>query len=98
MTAAAAAAELLAGDGQDLDAGLRQAGVRGFVPFVGYDDAGRQRDDVVAVVPLRALGFELVAGGRGGLQLLDPHRVLHLLAEGPLPELRLNAPVSLRPL
>ena len=69
VAAAAAAAELLAGDGEHLDAGLRELRVRRLVALVGDDDARLERDDVVAVVPLRALGLELVAAGRDELQL-----------------------------
>ena len=61
VAAAASAAELLAGDREDLDAGLRELRVRRLVALVGDDDAGLERDDVVAVVPLRALRLELVA-------------------------------------
>src|SRR5215467_1310921 len=86
MAAAAAAAELLAGDRVDLDSGLRQLLVRRLVALVGDDHAGRERDDVVAVVPLVALGLELVPAGRHELQLAQPERVLHLLDEGPLGE------------
>ena len=62
--AAAAPAELEALDGDDLDAGLAQRGVGAGVALVGDDDAGLEGDDVVAVVPLLALGLELVAAGR----------------------------------
>ena len=65
MAAAAATPELLAGDRQHLDAGLRELRVRRLVALVGDDDTRLERDDVVAVVPLVALGLELVAGGGG---------------------------------
>ena len=55
MPAAAAAAEFRAAHGDHLDAGLAQQRVRVGVAVVGDDDAGLQRDDVVAVVPLFAL-------------------------------------------
>ena len=61
--AAAAAAELGAGDRDDLDALAPEPRVRVDVALVGDDDAGRDREDVVAVVPLLALGLVLVAAG-----------------------------------
>ena len=61
VAAAAAAAELLPGDGEHLDAGLGELRVRRLVALVRDDDAGLERDDVVAVVPLVALRLELVA-------------------------------------
>ena len=64
MRAAAAAAELEALDRDDLDARLAQRGVGAGVALVGDDDAGLEGDDVVAVVPLLALGLEVVAAGR----------------------------------
>ena len=56
--------ELAGGDGDDLDAGLAQGGVGQDVAVVADDDAGLERDDVVAVVPLLALDAVDVAGGR----------------------------------
>ena len=61
MAAAAAPAELLAGDREHLDAGLGELRVGRLVALVRDDDARLERDDVVAVVPLVALGLELVA-------------------------------------
>ncbi len=46
------------------------------VAVVGDDDAGRQRDDVVAVVPLLALRFPLVATRLHEAQRLQAERVL----------------------
>ena len=56
MAAAAAAAEFRAADGDHLDAGLAQQRVGVDVAVVADDHAGLERDDVVAVVPLLALG------------------------------------------
>src|SRR6478672_6896110 len=61
--AASAPAELRAGDGDDLDAGLGQAFVRVDVALVGDDDTGCDGEHVVAVVPLLALGLVVVAAG-----------------------------------
>ena len=55
VAAAAALAELEAGDLDHLDAGLAHLGDRVGVALVGDDDAGLEGDDVVAVVPLLAL-------------------------------------------
>src|SRR5256885_548585 len=60
MAAAAPAAELLARDREHLDAGLRESCVGSLIALVGDDDSGSKRHDVVAVVPLRPLGLELV--------------------------------------
>ena len=68
--------------------------VRRLVPLVRDDHAGREGDDVVAVVPLRALRLELVAGGRHDLQLLEPERVLDLLEERALRQLGVDAAVA----
>ena len=69
---AAPAAELLAVDRDDLDAAVARAVVRVDVPLVGHDDAGRDREHVVAVVPLLTLGLEAIATG---LELADPRHV-----------------------
>ena len=81
---------------QHLDAGLRELGVGGLVALVGDDDAGLERDDVVAVVPLVALGLELVAAGRDEREVLDPERVLDLVEERALGDLGLDAAVAVR--
>src|ERR1051325_11449337 len=61
---AATAAELAAGDRHDGDPGPPQGGVGVVVALVGDDDTGGEREHVVAVVPLLALGFDAVAAGR----------------------------------
>src|SRR6516162_10747897 len=68
VAAAAALAELVSLDRDHLDAGPAQRGVGAGVALVGDDDAGLKRDDVVAVIPLLALGSEYVPAG-----LHDPH-------------------------
>src|SRR5215212_5773506 len=60
---AASARELGAGDRDDLDAGVAQARVGVDIALVGDDDAGGDREHVVAVVPLLALGLVPVAAG-----------------------------------
>src|SRR5581483_2307031 len=60
---AAPAPELAARDGDDLDPVPAQLRVGVDVALVGDDDAGRDSEHVVAVVPLLALGLELVAAG-----------------------------------
>src|SRR4029077_12456946 len=91
VAAAASATELLPGDGEHLDARLGELRVGRFVPLVPNDDAGLDRDDVVAVVPLVSLGLELVAAGRDDLHVGDPERVPHLVEEGALRHLSLDA-------
>src|SRR5215207_11373874 len=91
VASTAAAAELLAGDGKHLDPRLRELGVGGLVALVADHDAGLHGDDVVAVVPLVALGLELVAAGRHDGEALDPERVLDLVEERSLRNLRLHA-------
>ena len=76
VAAAAAAAELLAADGDDLDAGLAQQRVGVGVAVVADDHARLERDDVVAVVPLLALGVEGVAAGADDQQVVEPQRLL----------------------
>ena len=56
---------------EDLDARLAQQRVGVFVALVADDDAGLEGDDVVAVVPLLALGLPLVAAGADDAQLLE---------------------------
>ena len=87
MAAAASASELGAGDREHLDPGLGELGVGRLVALVGDDDAGRERDDVVAVVPLVALGLELVAAGGDDGQVGDPEGVLDLVEERPVRQL-----------
>ena len=55
--------------------GLAQQRVGVLVALVGDDDAGLEGDDVVAVVPLLALGLPAVAAGADDAQLLEPERV-----------------------
>ena len=61
--AATATAQLAAGDGDDLDAGLAELRVGVDVALVRDDDAGSDGEDVVAVVPLLALGLAVVPAG-----------------------------------
>ena len=75
MAAAAAAAEFVTGDRDDLDAGLAQQGVGVGVALVGDDHAGLQSDHVVAVVPLLALGLVGIAAGVHAAQLLEAERL-----------------------
>src|SRR5215211_6030892 len=75
VPAAAALAELEPLDRDDLDARLAHLRDRPGVPFVGDDDTGLHRDDVVAVVPLLARLLVDVASGLDDLQVLHAHRV-----------------------
>src|SRR5215831_14575470 len=68
VATATALAQLEPLDRDHLDAGLAQRGVGAGVALVGDDHAGLERDHVVAVVPLLALGLEVVPAG-----LDDPH-------------------------
>src|SRR3974390_1759467 len=56
-----ATTELETLDGDDFDARLAQGGVGAGVTFVGDHHSRSQGHDVVAVVPLLALGLEVVA-------------------------------------
>src|SRR5690606_39314641 len=71
--AASAGAELGAGDGEHLDPGVGQPGVGDLVALVGDDHAGRQRQGVVAVVPLFAFGGDHVRAGVDDAQFADAH-------------------------
>src|SRR5262249_34104116 len=77
--AAASTTELEALDRDHLDAGLAQLRVGVGVALVGHDHARLQGDQVVAVVPLLALGLVLVAAGRDHayrwLAERGPHRL-----------------------
>ena len=66
--------QLGARDRQHLDPLGRQAGVRLGVALVRDDDARRERERVVAVVPLLALGGHRVQAGVDDPQLRDLHR------------------------
>src|SRR5262245_45313187 len=94
VTAAAAPAELGARDRADLDAGLLHPADRRLVALVGDDDAGAERDDVVAVVPLLPLGLELVARGGDDLQVADPELLPDDVQERLLGDLCLDAAVA----
>jgi hypothetical protein len=72
VAAAAALAELEAGDLDHLDTGLAHLGDRVGVALVGHDDARLEGDDVVAVVPLLALCWYCVAAGLDDVQRFDP--------------------------
>src|SRR4029453_2480610 len=88
---AASAPELLAGDGEHLHPRLGELGVGGLVAFVADHDAGLERHDVVAIVPLVALGLELVSARRDDREVGDPELILDLVEERPLRNLRLHA-------
>src|SRR5271166_6484559 len=68
---AASAAELGAGDRDHLDPGVAEPGVRVDVALVGDDDAGREREHVVAVIPLLARGLVAVTARLEQPDLLD---------------------------
>src|SRR6185295_12469421 len=72
MPAAASATELRPAHRDHLDPGLAQQGVGVCVPVVPDDDAGREGDNVVAVVPLLALGLPDVAAGLDDAKRLQP--------------------------
>src|SRR5215831_16368884 len=84
MATAAALAELVSLDRDHLDAGLAQRGVGAGVALVGDDDAGLQRDDVVAVIPLFALGSEHVPAGLDDAHLAHAQGPGHHLGQRPL--------------
>src|SRR5215203_1695991 len=73
--AAAAAAEFLAGDRDDLDAVLPQESVGRGVALVAEDHAGSDGEEVVAVVPLLALRAEQVDRRPHHTHLLDADRL-----------------------
>src|SRR4051812_34757924 len=91
------AAELLARDGEHLDACLQELGVGGLVALVADDDPRLERDDVVAVVPLVPLGLELVATGGDELEVGDPEGVAYLVEERALGDHGLHAGRAARP-
>src|SRR5215469_16018472 len=96
VTAAAPASELVPGDRQDFNPGLRKLCVGCLVPLVADNDSRLERDDVVAVVPLVAFGFELVASCGDEPEFLDPERVLHLVQERTLGDLGCDAALPAR--
>src|SRR3954454_9859893 len=73
--APAAGAQLGAGDPDHVDAGVLQPGVCLVVPLVGDGHPRRQRQGVVAVVPLLALGGDRVEAGVDLVQGVDAHRL-----------------------
>ena len=68
-------------NGDDLDPGPAQHGVGIDVAVIGHDHAGLDGDDVVAVVPLLALGLVAVAAGRDDAQMLQAERRLDHFGE-----------------
>src|SRR5690606_15388270 len=84
VAAATAAAELGAGNRDDLDAGLPQQRIGVDVAIVGEDDAGRGAYQVGAAVPLGAFAHVVGAGGLHDPHLLQPERVAHGIDERPL--------------
>ena len=94
MAAAAAAAEFRAAHRDHLDPGLAQQRVGVRVAIVGHDHAGLERDDVVAVVPLLALGLPGVAAGLDDAQLLQAERLLDHVEEMSLVGADLDAAVA----
>src|SRR4051794_105162 len=84
VAASAPTAQLLAGDRVHLDAGGGELHVGRLVALVPHDDSRRERDDVVAVVPLIALGLEGIAARRNDAKPLETERVCHLVDERPV--------------
>src|SRR5690242_2558323 len=77
MASAAALAKLESRDRDDFDSRFSHLGDGVRVSLIRDDDARLDRDRVVGVVPLLALGLVLVAAGLDDVQLLDPERVGH---------------------
>src|SRR5262249_21664213 len=75
VSAPASAAELGAGDGDDLDARLSQKRVGVDVAVVGKNDARRGTDEIGAAVPLRALAHVVGAAGLDDAHLLETQGV-----------------------
>src|SRR5215471_10564012 len=63
VAAAAALAQLEPRDGDHLDPGLAQRGIRAEIPLIRDDDPRFQRDHVVPVVPLLPLGLKGIPAG-----------------------------------
>ena len=76
MAAAATAAELGARDGDHFDARPAKQRVGVDVAVVADDDSGLDGDDVVAVVPLLALGLVAVAAGGDDPQAVETEGLL----------------------
>src|SRR5262249_34972755 len=79
VPAAAAAAQLGADDGDHLDACLSRQWVGVRVAVVGHHDAGRERHEVVAAVPLLPLRSVAVTARGNKAQLLEAERLGHHL-------------------
>ena len=75
MAAAAAAPQLAARYRDDFNPGLAQQRVGVHVAVVSHDHAGRDSQQVVAVVPLLAFGFVGVATGGDAAQRLQSQRL-----------------------
>jgi gamma-glutamyl-gamma-aminobutyrate hydrolase PuuD len=81
MTATTAAAELGSAHRDDFDAGLAQQCVCVGVTVIGHNYARLERDDVVAIIPLLALGLPRVSPGLNDLQRVESQRVLYHLQQ-----------------
>src|SRR4030095_406208 len=74
---ATAAPQLAAGDGDDLYSVLSQESVGGGVALVAEDHTGRDGEEVVAVIPLLALGAHHVHRRAQDPQLVHSDRIGH---------------------
>src|SRR5262245_41512758 len=81
VAAAASTPQLEALDRDDLDTRLAQCGVRAGVALVCDHHTRLHGDDVVAVVPLLALGFERVTARLDHAHLREAERLAHALDE-----------------
>src|SRR6185436_12945785 len=90
MPAAASATELRPAHRDHLDPGLAQQGVGVCVPVVPDHDTGRERHDVVAVVPLLALGLPDIAAGFDDTKGLQTQYFLDHVEEVPFVEMDLH--------
>lgn len=83
MAAAPAAAQLAAGQGDHLDAGLAQPGVGVDIAVIGHHHPGRDAQQVVDVVPLLALGLVGVAAGGQAADFRQAHGLRQHVDQGP---------------
>src|SRR3954447_24428091 len=72
---ASTAAQLAAGDAYDVDAGVLELCVGLDIALVGDGQPGRDRQRVVAVIPLLAFGRHRVETGVDDAQRVDAHRL-----------------------
>src|SRR5262245_59958700 len=95
MTATPTSADLGAANGDDFHAGLAEQGIRMSVAVISEDHTRLKRDNIVAVLPLLALGFIGISACTDRTKLVEAQRIADHFEHRLLLRPRLDAAIVL---